>query len=534
MKRFLIYLLMLLGFGGLNYWLGWKAGLDSARYQATSPPALAEADPAKAAPLKASPATFTPQEKPALELGDVPLLEQIDREMTRLTGAVLPSVVNIRTSRPVPEEMSRIPFSPRDEDGNPVELDPATSVGSGVIISHEGHIVTNAHVVKDATEIEVQLSDGRKLAAQRLGFDELSDIAVVRVEADRLRPLKWGDSSKLRVGDQVFAVGNPLGQTDSVSNGIVSALGRNPQITAGNYEDFIQTNAAINPGNSGGALVNVHGELIGINTAIASTSRGFQGIGFAIPSNHARFAFEGLIREGKVVRGYLGVKIRVIEPEFRDFYGLKDEHGALVVGVGEGTPAGKAGLQADDVILTFDGRPIFSPDNLRLVVSQTPVGKETAIEVMRNGKKRTLPVTVTEQPTDFGSLRGFGQPPEAEPEPVREEFVTGDGNALEGLTVEELDKDTRERFNIRGKPSGVVISGVKKDSPAASEKLKRGDVIVGIRLADGEGTRTVSDPKALIELAKNVKAGDSVMLFVSRGGDTSPVVLKGSKDKVKG
>src|SRR5262245_21600130 len=269
--------------------------------------------------------------------------------------------------------------------------------GSGVIVESNGLIVTNNHVVNKADEIRVFLSDKREFKGKLIGTDAKTDIAVVKIEATGLSTIPLADSDQLEVGEFVLAVGSPFGLTQSVTMGIVSSLGR-ASMGIAEYEDFIQTDAAINPGNSGGALVNIRGELVGINTAIFSQSGGNMGIGFAVPSNLARSMMEQLVKTGKVVRGWLGVSIQELTPELATQFGISETKGVLVSDIMDDSPAKKAGFERADVIVEFDGKPMDSPTHLRNAVAQTPIGKKVSIRLIRDKKSRTLEVTIAEQP----------------------------------------------------------------------------------------------------------------------------------------
>jgi len=251
----------------------------------------------------------------------------------------------------------------------------------------------------------VKLSDRREFKVKVIGTDPKTDIAVIKINSNHLPVIRWGDSDKLKVGETVIAIGNPYGLNQTVTSGIVSATGRS-NVGISDYEDFIQTDAAINPGNSGGALVNVRGELIGINTAIFSTSGGYQGIGFAIPSNMAKAVMESLIKKGKVIRGWLGVTIQPVTPELAKQFNLKEEKGVLIGDVIEDSPAEKAGLQRGDVIVEYDGKEVDEPASLRNMVANTPPNKEVAIKILREGKPKTVKATIAELPAEMQRLPG--------------------------------------------------------------------------------------------------------------------------------
>jgi serine protease Do len=522
MKRFFLVVLVVGGLIGSIYWLGEQ----SRRTPISSSSAAKEEKGGKAE--RPGTTTFTPETKvPVLE-SDVPLLDRINQEYIRVTQSVLPSVVNVSTSKKVERQANPFgddpfgfpfPFQPAPRPGGPQR---EFSLGSGVIISREGHLVTNAHVVKDATEIKVELWDGRKLEAKLIGLDEPADIAVLKVEADDLKALPWGDSEKVQVGEQVLAIGNPFGLSESVSNGIVSAKGRNPGFSGNNnYEDFLQTTAAINPGNSGGALVNIRGELIGINTAIISRSGGFQGIGFAIPSNLARFALDSLIKSGKVVRGYLGVTIQDIKPELKEMFNLKTEEGALVTEVSPKTPAAEGGIKRGDVIVEFNSQKVKNPTQLRLAVSQTPVGKEVPVMVIRDGVTKELTLKVAEKPVDLdlGSMGGD------EGEPAEPGDTGALKNVLAGIQVQNIDASARRQLGLAIDVAGVIVTQVQPDS-VASGKLQPGDIIQELKPKGEAAMQKITDVKSFLALAKKIGPKQDVLLFVRRQKASTYLILK--------
>src|SRR5882672_6785138 len=278
------------------------------------------------------------------------------------------------------------------------------SLGSGVFVDERGTILTNYHVVEQAQEVKVALSDGREIKARILGADQRTDLAVLRVEKDSLPHAAMGDSEKMEVGDVVLAVGNPFGLGETVTMGIISAIGRG-SLGLADYEDFIQTDAAINPGNSGGALVNTRGEVIGINTAIYSRSGGYQGIGFAIPSNMARDVLDSIVKTGRVVRGYTGLAIQGLTPELARAFGLDDARGAVVAGVDPDGPAAEAGLRRGDVIVSFRGRPVVSDNEVRTQLSRLKPGERAVLEIVRDGRRREVTMVLSEPPAEPAQRR---------------------------------------------------------------------------------------------------------------------------------
>jgi len=350
------------------------------------------------------------------------------------------------------------PF-PRNQSGPHLQH----GLGSGVIVTKDGYILTNNHVVDGAKEVKVSLQDGREFTAKVIGRDPKSDVAVVKIDAHDLPVVTMADSEKVQVGDVVLALGNPFGVGQTVTSGIVSAMDRG-DVGIEDYEDFIQTDAAINPGNSGGALVDIDGRLIGINTAILSRSGGSQGMGFAIPSDLARTVMESLITDGHVTRGYLGVLIQSITPSLAAEFKLKDMGGALVGDVVPGGPADKAGFTDGDVVVEFNGHRVSDSRHLRLEVAETKPGTEVPVEVLRNGERQKLEVTVR-------SLPGSDQVAEAD------SANDPDTGTLNGVGVGDLDQASRDQFHVPKEVKGAVVTRVDHDSAAAEAGLKPGDVI---------------------------------------------------------
>jgi len=428
--------------------------------------------------------------------------------------SVMPAVVNVSTTRVVKgpqgggdvgpmmddpffrhffgEEFSRRFQAPKDRREN--------SLGSGVIVSSDGYIVTNNHVVAKADEIKVLLGDKREFKGKVVGSDPKSDIAVIKIDGKDLPTIPWGDSDKLDVGEYVLAIGNPFGLNQSVTMGIVSQVGRS-NVGISDYEDFIQTDAAINPGNSGGALVNARGELIGINTAIFSRSGGYMGIGFAVPANMTRSVMQSLIKSGKVVRGWLGVSIQPVTPEIAKQFGLKDTRGALVSEAMPQSPATAAGIQSGDVITAFDGKPVESPSVLRNIVAGTPVGKNVRVELLRDKKPTTVDLKITEQPKDMQRT---------ENEPATEDAKS---TALAGVEVRNVTREISDQLGLPKGTAGVVVTEVSEESPAAAAGVEAGDVVVEI---NRKAVRNVNDYRNLAN--KLGKSEDTLLLIIRRGG----------------
>jgi len=379
------------------------------------------------------------------------------------------------------------------------------SLGSGVVVSGDGYILTNNHVVADADEILVTLSDKKKYEAQIIGRDPKTDLALIKIKTENTIPsARLGDSDKLMVGDWVVAIGNPFGLGSTVTAGIVSAKGR--VIGAGPYDNFIQTDASINPGNSGGPLFNLNGEVIGVNTAIVSQSGGNVGIGFAIPINMAKSVMPQLKERGKVIRGWLGVSIQVVTQEIKDKFDLKTEEGALIGEVTKGSPADKGGLKRGDVIINFDGKKVEAMNTLPAMVAETLVGKEVEILIIRKGKEKRLTITIGELEED---ARVAATTPR-----IEESF---------GLSVQELTPEIAESLSLKDE-KGVVISGVKKGSPASDAGLQRGDLIQEI---EHEQVENLSDYKRIMKKSSSKK---QILIVIKHRGHSRYVVLKRDKE----
>jgi serine protease Do len=380
---------------------------------------------------------------------------------------------------------------------------PQQGVGSGVIVTKDGYILTNNHVVDGADEVKVVLQDSREFTAKVIGKDPKTDVAVLKVDAKDLPFVEMANSEKIEVGDVVLAIGNPFGIGQTVTMGIISATGR---ATLGlDYEDFIQTDAAINPGNSGGALVDAEGRLIGINTAILSRSGGNQGIGFAIPANLARDVMESLVTDGKVNRGYLGVLIQDVTPVIARKLDLKNNKGALIGDVVPDSPADKAGFKPGDIVTEFNGKDVEGSRQFRLAVARVKPGEKAAAKILRDGSIKTLNVTVREVPG-------------AEKVAKADSKNTDDSEALKGVAVGDLDSRTRQQFNIPSSVKGAVVLDVEEGSSAAEAGLKPGDVILEInrqRVAGAEeAVKLTENPKDKATLLRIWSGGNSRFLVV--------------------
>ena len=385
---------------------------------------------------------------------------------------------------------------------------PDQSAGSGVIFDSSGFIVTNNHVVEGATQITVTLSDRREFSAKVVGTDPKTDLAVVKIEAKDLPSIKWAEYEKLQVGDLVLAVGSPFGLSSTVTLGIISALGRG-NVGIADYEDFIQTDAAINPGNSGGALVNLNGELIGINTAIFSRTGGSEGIGFAIPSSIALDIVDSLQKTGKVVRGWMGVAIQEITPALAKSFKLPEQRkGVLISDVNENGPSYAAGVKRGDVVISFNGKEVQNVSQLRNLVARTIVGKDAQVKVLRDGKEQTIAVKVAERPTDEMLAK-------KEPAPSKEPVETAKlpDNVLASIRVQGLDAATMSQLNISAKMTGVVVTSVEGGGPAEAAGLQRGDVIQEV---NHEAVKTLEDYQSA---SSKLKKDELAVLLLSRQGN---------------
>jgi serine protease Do len=376
-------------------------------------------------------------------------------------------------------------------------------LGSGVIVSSDGYILTNNHVVDSATDLRVTLPDRREFKAKVIGADAKTDVALIKIDATGLPAITVGDSSKLQIGDAVLAIGNPYGVGQTVTMGIVSATRRN-NLGIEDYEDFIQTDASINPGNSGGALVNDRGELVGINTAIlAPGSGGNQGIGFAVPINLARNVMTEIETQGHVTRSYLGVTVQEVTPAIAKAMGLKDIGGALVSNVSPDSPAQKAGLQTGDVILSMNGVPIAESNELRMSVSLMRPDQTVKLKIVRNGEEKEVGVVLGQMPEEKTARAGSS---ENEMTPSN-----GDSASANGVSVANLDSDTLKQLHLPASTKGVVVTNVAPDSQAAAAGLKEGDVIQEVNRQPVANTRD-------FERAANKNHGDQLLL-VNRGGN---------------
>ncbi|MEK7396638.1 MAG: Do family serine endopeptidase [Candidatus Poribacteria bacterium] len=442
-------------------------------------------------------------------------LQALNDAYAELAKIAIPSVVKIK-SEATPKQGSRRGsdrFFPFDDDffgfNIPQNPAPKRGWGSGFIVDKEGHIITNNHVISGADTITVTLDDKREFKATLIGTDPETDIAVIKIDRDSLPVAKLGDSDKIRVGEIVMAVGSPFELTRSVTTGVISATGRSG-LDILDYEDFIQTDAAINPGNSGGPLINIRGEVIGINTAIATggLSSGNVGVGFAVPINAAKNVLDQLLNKKKITRGWLGVILQPVNSDIAEKYGLKEKQGALVTGV-DG-PAKEAGLRRGDLITEYNGKVVSDNSQLSRMVAATKPDEKVKIKIIREGKEKEITVKLSERTeTAKAKLRGT-------------EIETSSGEEWMGMSVQELDDSIAQRLGFENQ-KGVVIADIASNSPAlqVENPPQRGDLIQEV---EGKEIKNMSDYRDAIEKAKGEK---SVMIRLRRSnGITWYIVLK--------
>jgi serine protease Do len=436
---------------------------------------------------------------PASAVSETPMIPANFNDLAKM---VRPGVVNIQ----VVKKVKNVGFgfhgfggSPGDKnpfgdffgpffEGNPPRGFEQRGVGSGFVMSRDGYILTNNHVIEDADQIKVKLADGKEFDGKVVGRDPKTDLALVKISGSSdLHPLQMGNSDDLKVGSWVVAVGSPFGLEQTVTAGIVSAKGR--VIGSGPYDDFIQTDASINPGNSGGPLINMKGEVVGINTAIIASG---QGIGFAIPVNMAKAIVHQLQEKGHVTRGWLGVNIQEVTPELAKSFGLKEKKGALVAEVISGSPAEKAGVEQGDVIVEFDGKEVASSKDLPRIVASTPVGKSATVKLSRNGKVFDRQVKVGEM------------------EEKAEIAKTPSMKKSLGVTVQNITPEMAKSLGLK-KGTGVVVTGVEPGSPAADAGIRTGDVIREVN------RKPVTDVQDFVQKIDQAKDQNNVLLFLQRG-----------------
>ena len=458
-----------------------------------------------------------PMPEPAAAQDSRGVLQSLQDAFVQVAQSVKPAVVNIATTqRPRPQEGRRPSQVPpfrgpfRDFFGEEFferffgerPQRERRSLGSGVLVDKRGYILTNNHVIEQADQIEVRLADKRKFSATIIGKDSKTDLAVIKIDApDDLPVARLGDSGRIRIGEWAIAIGNPFGLDQTVTVGVISAVGRS-DVGITTYEDFIQTDASINPGNSGGPLVNIQGEVIGINTAIVATG---QGIGFAIPISMAREIKDRLIAQGKVVRGWLGVGIQEVTEELALQFGVKPEEGVLVGNVMPGSPAERGGLKTGDIVQEFNGTRIANVHQLQREVAQSPVGSPAQVKVLREKKTVALTILLGEQPADLAAA----SEPAAPPSEAADNF---------GLTVQDLTPDLRDQLRLT-EGEGVVVSGVEEAGPASRAGIRPGDVIAEANRAP---VRTASE---FARILTRLRPGQNLLLLVRRDGSSRFAVL---------
>ena len=477
--------------------------LPAAGYEVFSPHAVRAATPpaAAAGPLPAD---------------DVSAISALDRAMETLTARVTPAVVNVAVTSRVKAARSGGPGLSDDNDpfsqffGRPFGFQSPRrpqiehGIGSGFVISPDGYIVTNNHVVEGATEISVTFSNRQVMTAKVIGTDPLTDLAVIKVDGNNLPSIPWGDSSQLHPGQTVLAFGNPLGYQFSVTSGIVSGLNRsNPDADRRKPGEFIQTDAAINPGNSGGPLVNARGEVQGINTFLISETGGFSGLGFAVPEQIAKPIVEQLIRTGKVEHSRIGVTIGDVTPANAKFFGLKSDTGAVISQVEPDAPGAKAGLKVGDVITGINGQPVEDAGHAQVMITSMRPGTRVEVQILRNGQSQTVPVTLAAMSNSGSSESASDQ----------------QGKPRWGMGLSDLTPDVRQQMQVPSDVHGAVVAQVTPGSPADNARIQAGDVILQVNRKDTPNAEAVKNALAA------VPSGQDVLLLVWSNGGNSFVVL---------
>ncbi len=436
-------------------------------------------------------------------------LRNLNKAFTSIASRITPTVVTISTretvtrgrTREVPEQYRRFFGMPRGQK----RQEERPGLGSGIIITTDGYILTNHHVAGSADEITVILNDNKEFEARLVGADSLTDVAVIKIDAEGLQAAPIGDSDDIQIGEWVMAVGAPLSLRSTVTSGIVSALGRNLNIISDRsgfaIEDFIQTDAAINPGNSGGALINLDGKVIGVNTAIASSTGQFVGYGFAIPINLARKVMDDIVAHGRVRRGFLGINLKSVDAALADAFGMDRPRGVLIADVFPDTPADAAGLKSEDIILSIDGKPVNRPNHIQSLIARKNPDDTVALEIRRKNKTFTLQVKLGEKPAELGEIAS------ARPAPGQTE--------LHGLSVSDITPELADSWGLKSATDGILVTGVAPRSRAARARFERGDIIFKTRQGDFQReVRSVDDFKA--SLAK-LEKGRNAAFYVRRG-----------------
>ncbi len=467
-----------------------------------------------AATEPAKPETKAPPERVVVDgvrTSYADLVEKASPAVVRITAMVKQNVRQSDTSSPLEDFFKQFPEQRQNQR-------PSRGFGSGVLVSDDGTILTNHHVVADAEKITVELENNESYTAKVIGSDPPSDLAVIKIEGKGFPFLKLGDSDKVLVGDIVLAIGNPLGIGQTVTSGIISAKGRRTGLGDGSFEDFLQTDAPINRGNSGGALINLTGELIGINSQILSPTGGSIGIGFSIPSNMASSVMEQLIKTGKVRRGMLGINIQNISREIAEQLELKDTKGVLVSNVQVGSAADKAGVKRGDVVKAINGEAVEDGNSLRNRVAGTQPGTEITLKIVRDGKDLEVKATLGEFDTKTQTASN-----EEDSDPKGGKSEDGEQSGKLGLSLQPLTPEIAKRLNIASEIKGVIVTAVDENSAAAEEGIQRGDVILEI---NRKLVATLADVRSALE-----KSGDKpVLVLISRAGQTVFVSVKPNKN----
>jgi serine protease Do len=476
---------------------------------------------------------------PKLNIDSAPIQREGSHSYAPIIKKAAPSVVSVSSSKTVAESEARNPLlndpllrrffgqDPDAEEDQPEENPRRNNrrrprshqemgLGSGVIVSEDGYIITNNHVVEGADDVKVETASGAKYTAKVIGADPATDTAVVKIDGTGLPAITIGNSEGLEVGDVVLAIGNPFGIGQTVTMGIISGVGRT-ELGIVDYEDFIQTDAAINMGNSGGALIDAQGRLIGINAAILSRTGGNIGVGFAVPINMARQVVENMIEYGKVMRGYLGLKPQRVTPEFARKFNLPEATGALVADfpLKGPSPARDAGIKAGDIITEFNGKKISDDKHLRLMVSQTPPNTDSTVKLFRDGKEKNIKLKIGEFPPEQ-LADAEGNTPGAKP--------GGDNESLEGVTVDDLDTRMRSQFRVPRTVEGALVTDVDPDSKSYEAGLRPGDVILEI------DHKPVRDSKEAVSLSEKAKGPDTLLRIWSRGNSRYLTVENGTNE----